>query len=64
MPAPLQKPLTFEHVDGWERPGASKTNPRQAEAAMACVKSLLKASEVGADLCGFQQLHQRVYAFS
>ena len=58
VPAPLQKPLTFEHVVGWERPGASKTNPKQAEAVIACVRSLLKANEVGAGLCASKQLHQ------
>lgn len=49
VPAPLKQPLTFQHVAGWESSGASKTNPKQADAAVALIQLLVKASEVCAD---------------
>ena len=44
---PLKQPLSFQHVEGWETPGASKTNLRQAEAAVALVQAVIKGNEVG-----------------
>ena len=47
VPAPLKQPLTFQHVTGWETSGASKTNQKQAEVAVAIIQTLIKGNQVG-----------------
>lgn len=57
VPAPLKQPMTFQNVVGWETLGASKTNPKQAEAAIHLIQGLIKANEVGHTFLGTLVLH-------